>query len=331
MKIPIRLLIPVLGAVIAFPFARADEPAKLRVLADASSPDSKTESRIVIRHDDDEHEKESVAFLGVETAPVPPVLTAQLGLPKGAGLVVRHIVPDSPAAAALQRHDVLLKLDDQLLIEPRQFSVLVRNHKDGDEVTLTYIRVGKEATARVKLAKHDVPKLAFFDTPADGPENVEDFANPDDSRMHDEAMNRVLSLLDRRPDGPGPHHPSVFVQHDPGFRALTVSPDNSDMVFSDERGSLDLTIKDGKKTLVAKNAKGEQFFAGSIDTPEQRKALPIEVRERLDKLEGMQDFSFQTDGDFQGDVKVMHPATKIALPIPPRDPAEREAPPPAVF
>jgi hypothetical protein len=95
------------------------------------------------------------------------------------------------------------------------------------------------------------------------------------------------------------------------------------MVFSDDQGSLDLTIKDGKKTLVAKNAKGEQLFSGPVTTPEERKALPADVRERLEKLEGMKEFSFQTDENFQGGkVRVIKPnKTKIAAP--PAPPAPR--------
>jgi hypothetical protein len=103
---------------------------------------------------------------------------------------------------------------------------------------------------------------------------------------------------------------------EPGMRHTTVNTSNSNMVFTDEKGSIDLTIKDGKKTLIAKDAKGTQLFSGPVDTPEQRDALPPEVRDRLGKLEGMQEFSFQTDDDFQGGrVKVVQPdKTKIALP-----------------
>src|SRR5829696_9143182 len=61
-------------------------------------------------------EKEVVTFLGVETAPVSETLGSQLGLPKESGLVVIHVVPESPAASALKQHDVLVKLDDQLLV-----------------------------------------------------------------------------------------------------------------------------------------------------------------------------------------------------------------------
>src|SRR5581483_12087828 len=75
---------------------------------------------------------ENVAFIGVETSPVTPALTAQLALPEGTGLVVEQVVPDSPAAASIKPNDILLKLDDQWLIDPWQFAVLVRQHKAGD-------------------------------------------------------------------------------------------------------------------------------------------------------------------------------------------------------
>ena len=37
-------------------------------------------------------------FLGVETSQVPTVVSEQLGLSKGLGLVVEYVVPNSPAA-----------------------------------------------------------------------------------------------------------------------------------------------------------------------------------------------------------------------------------------
>ncbi len=146
--------------------------------------------------------------------------------------------------------------------------------------------------------------------------------------------DRVLSLIHRgeEPDGPGERVFNMSVQHSdgPGMHSVTVNTSNSNMVFSDEQGSLDLTIKDGKKTLIAKNAKGEQLFSGPVNTPEERKGLPADVRTRLDKLENMQEFSFKTDGDFTpGEVKDIRPQHQgIALPQPPPAPGGR---PPAVF
>src|SRR5947209_19442278 len=43
--------------------------------------------------------KVPTTFLGVETSQVPDVVSEQLGLVKGLGLVVEYVVPDSPAAS----------------------------------------------------------------------------------------------------------------------------------------------------------------------------------------------------------------------------------------
>jgi serine protease Do len=334
MKTFIRPFISLLGIYAgALPLVRADHSEKLRVLADAKSPDAKFGPRVFIRHGPAEGEMETVAFLGVETAPVTPSLTAQLGLPKDAGLIVRHVVPASPAASMLQTHDILLKLDDQLLIEPRQFSVLVRNHKEGDEIELTYVRAGKQTTAKVKLGKHEAPKMAYFNFP-DGAENFDYFVHPESSGLPHEEMDRVLSLLDREQieHGSRPHHLKIPGPDGPGFHSVTVNAGNSNMVYSDDQGSLELTLKEGKKTLLAKDSKGAQLFSGPIDEPEQRKALPEAVRERLDKLESMQDVSFHADDDFeQGEVKIMRPAPgKISLPLPPPPTWSTEVPPPTI-
>jgi hypothetical protein len=87
------------------------------------------------------------------------------------------------------------------------------------------------------------------------------------------------------------------------------------MTFSDEEGSLELTVKGGNKTLVAKGPKGEQIYSGSIDTKEQRDALPANVQQRLDKLEGMEEFNFRADDNVERDFRAFRPEpTKIVLP-----------------
>src|SRR6188472_4190760 len=51
-------------------------------------------------HDHDMGPKEPVTFIGVETSDVPRVLSEQIGLPRGFGVVVDFVAKDSPAAAA---------------------------------------------------------------------------------------------------------------------------------------------------------------------------------------------------------------------------------------
>ncbi|MEO7701638.1 MAG: PDZ domain-containing protein [Opitutus sp.] len=259
-------------------------------------------------------EKENVAFLGVETSPVSPTLSTQLQLPKGAGLIVAHVVPDSAASGVLQAHDILLKLDDQLLIDSRQFSVLIRNHAEGDSVTLTYVRAGKQATATVKLVKREVPKSAFFRQLAPGDASLAPFAGREFGSR--EETDQVLGLV-----GPGPKIETRRFHGKPGpntgFRVMKVNPGNSNMIFNDDHGTLELTIKDGQKSLVAKNEKGEKVYSGPATTPDERKALPVDVRERLERIEGMHEFSFETDDAFQDDVLTTAPEPhRVVLQIP---------------
>ena len=333
MKNHICLLTAALSAATFLPAARAaddkpvvkEEKRELRVL---SAPDR--ERRVFVQRDVDKKEKETVAFLGVEATPISAVLSAQLALARGTGLVINHVVANSPAAAVLQEHDILLKLDDQILIETRQLSVLIRGHKESDEVTVTYLRAGQKATATIKLGKQEVPKmswtsavnvraLANLSGGADGTFDVFTSA-PESEREH---LDRVLALIGRArgaPDAPpGAIPPAVRIQIEPGsgsgeygggpgFRAMSINTGNSNIVFSDDAGALELTTAQGVKSLVAKNPKGEQIFSGPVTTPEERKLLPAEVRVRLEKLEGMRDVTFRTDGDFKGaETKIVRP------------------------
>src|SRR5213078_5224383 len=103
--------------------------------------------------------KVPVTWLGVETSSVPRVVSEQLGLAKGFGLVVDYVVPDGPAAAAgVQQNDILKMLNDQILMEPSQLRKLLQNFSEGTNVTLTVLRKGQEQKITVKLKKKEVPQ-----------------------------------------------------------------------------------------------------------------------------------------------------------------------------
>jgi len=254
---------------------------------DGPPDDSRSVDRRGGSHPQPVMETESAAFLGVETAPVSETLTDQLNLPRGIGLVVAHVVPDSPAAAALKAHDILLRLDDQQLVNSRQLAVLIRNHKEGDEVTLTYLRGGREATVKAMLVLHLVPKMSSDS--ADGPG-----WGPD---LGPEKFQGMLSMMSPRQAGAS----RAGGDGEPEIRIFKVNTGNSHVSFTDQLGALELTVVDGKQTLVAKNAKGEQLFSGPVDTPEQRKSLPPDVRDRFNRLESQikVDLSYKFDGDFK--------------------------------
>jgi serine protease Do len=119
--------------------------------------------------DRDKTPKVPVTFLGVETSEVPRVVSEQLGLAKGFGLVVDYVVPDGPAAAAgVQQSDILKMLNDQILVQPDQLAKLVRSYPEGTNVTLTILRKGQETKITVKLAKKEVSSRQDFFGPDPG-------------------------------------------------------------------------------------------------------------------------------------------------------------------
>ena len=92
-------------------------------------------------------------------------LRAQLKLPAGVGLAVKHV--EGPAKdAGVQQHDVLYKLNDQLLINTEQLVVLVRNFKPGDKVELTVIRQAQPVQLSATLVRGSASIVERRDCPA---------------------------------------------------------------------------------------------------------------------------------------------------------------------
>ncbi len=148
----------------------------------------------------DKHDKAPkvpVTWLGVETSSVPRVVSEQLGLPKGFGLVVDYVVPEGPAAAAgVQTNDIIRLFNDQILMDADQLSKLVRSLSDGTTVTLTVLRKGQEQKIPVKLGKKEVFQ-----------HDMGDFHLPTDFRMGNfdmdefrERMNQLKENLGQNKD-----------------------------------------------------------------------------------------------------------------------------------
>jgi hypothetical protein len=147
--------------------AGADGPAiestTVTVTADATAggedvvrPDKKhviTKS-IVLSNETNDPARKDRPWLGISTEEAPEVLTSQLGLEPGVGLVVTYVATNSPAAkVGLKKNDVLAELDGQPLVLPAQLRKLVQSRKEGDTVKLTYFRSGKKDSVSATLEK----------------------------------------------------------------------------------------------------------------------------------------------------------------------------------
>jgi S1-C subfamily serine protease len=73
------------------------------------------------------------------------------------GVTIQKVFEDSPAKkAGLEVHDIIQKLNDSTIINPRQFVDLLWTYKAGEQINLTLYRNGKKMVKPVKLmAKPD--------------------------------------------------------------------------------------------------------------------------------------------------------------------------------
>jgi len=104
-----------------------------------------------------------ITYLGVviaEVAVVAPDLAVRLPIDPGTGLIVNEVLPDSPAArAGLQKGDVLIRLNGQVLVTPKQLQNIVQNRKPGDQVEMIYFRKSEVRKVTATLATRSVEML----------------------------------------------------------------------------------------------------------------------------------------------------------------------------
>src|SRR5215467_3984640 len=203
--------------------------------------------------------KVPVTYLGVDTSQVPTVVSEQLGLAKGFGLVVDYVEPNSPAATAgIQQNDILKMLNDQILIEPSQLRKLLQTFPEGTEVTLTVLRKGQEQKLTAKLSRKDVPQRrgAFpggnrdwhwdFDATGDMKEQMQELKEQLKEQIGDqrgiirEAVSQAHEAARQARDDArqAADQLRIFFEDDGGVKASKIDLNKAQIVFSDDKGQL---------------------------------------------------------------------------------------------
>lgn len=151
-----------LGAILSTITARGG--AETAAGTASAGPDAVAISSIGPVEEDETEAKKDRTWLGVSIEEGSEALAAQLDLPPGAGLVVTYVAPDSPAAkAGLEKNDVLVKLDGQLLVVPAQLKKLIEVRKPGDTIKLVFYNAGKKQEVSTTLGKAPAEMNLFGD------------------------------------------------------------------------------------------------------------------------------------------------------------------------
>lgn len=198
--------------------------------------------------------------LGLRLSRASAVLRQQLALDRGAGLVVDEVTPTSAAhRAGFRQHDVLVKLDDQLLVLPEQFNALL------------------EATAGAACTCHVLRAGRIIDVPlgaAAAPTAVA--AAPTSAARSAASLRPTASTLSLLPKSQASQQPSAA--------RLTRPADDETLVRHDADYQIRLVASDEMR-LVVTDTKGRIVFNDAIDTPEGRSRMPVAVRTRVEQME----------------------------------------------
>jgi hypothetical protein len=195
---------------------------------------------------------EKGTYLGIAASNIPAALRAQLQLKPGVGLIVDRVEKNSPAEqAGVQQYDILEKLEEQWLINPQQFAVVVRMQEVGKEVKLSIIRQGQPQVIAARLIEKEVAPV--------GSNTI---------WIHDENMwkNDGQGFLEMV--GPLQSGSGRFIINKSGTKSIT-RQDNG-IEFS-------LTQAGDNINLKASDAAGNLLFDGPVDTEQQWEHVPPDV------------------------------------------------------
>lgn len=198
--------------------------------------------------------------LGLRLSRASAVLRQQLALDRGAGLVVDDVTPASPAhRAGFRQHDVLVKLDDQLLVLPEQFNALLEATAGG-ACSCHVLRAGR--IVEVPLGAGAAPMLAAA-APAAAPRSAAPLRPAASTLSLLPQSQAPAPAAAARP--PQPTADETLVRQDADYQIRLVAGDDTRLVVTD--------------------VKGRVVFNDAIDTPEGRSRMPVAVRARVEQME----------------------------------------------
>ena len=246
-------------------------------------------------------------YLGVALRPVGPELAAHLGgdVPKGVGLGVAFVEPGSPAAkAGVEQYDVIVKLDDQWVINDDQLTTLVRMRKADDKAKLTVERKGEQKTLDVTFAQKEmaVPlTLDFFGGGDHGP-GVRGFVVPGGPgggvplppemgpMMRDmPQMNGEFEQAQRQLEEALRQLQGQRLRLDAARPELMLPggmTEGARVTMSDGKTTSTMTNTDGKMTLHIEEADGgKALYDGPYPDEAKMKTLSPEVRRKVEQFQ----------------------------------------------
>jgi len=314
------LALVLLGGLAAVSVLADDRAPKVVVTAspDANgTPKAEQQLFFLTTPSDGQPARRTAAWLGVGVTETSEPLAAQLSLKPGEGLVVNFVASNSPAAlAGLQRNDVLVDLDGQMLVDGTQLRKLVEMHAEGDSVKVTFYHAGNKQTVSAKLMNHIFNEPST--DPGSFPGNLRNLRLdlhdlPGEYGLDKQAMQAQLdvqikqamqaaqkAMQEARESLNGTDGASRKLEiirnrlGDLAAGGMNLGKDSTvivknegeavrTMVKKDETG-IYVIVADPASHLTAHDQDGKLLFDGTIDSPEQQEKVPKAVWKKVEPM-----------------------------------------------
>lgn len=254
-------------------------------------------------------------FIGVVTASLPDMVADHLNLKQGTGVIVRTVIPNSPAdQSGLKTNDIILNINETDVNDPEAFSAKIRSMKIGDKLKLKTIQQGKPADIQVTLGERPADQIAggFPDQfpnqeplldglPDAHAQRLRDLIERNLGALGQNELNEMLipdgrlddrfRMLRERMDRAFEDAPNFRQDSSPNFQFKR----QSTIRMMDQEGSVEIKSNGETSEAIVRDQANEILWSGPWDTEEDKAAAPNDIRERIDKLNIQQGngFSFR--------------------------------------
>jgi hypothetical protein len=238
-----------------------------------------------------------VAYLGVGGGEISEALKVHLEIESG--LLLSTVAQDSPAGlSGLKKNDILLSINEVGLTDQNSLRRAMANHKPGDVVSLKLIRRGKEIEQELTLGEspvnRNIPPMALVPDPAAEMNKLLngqfDFrlGGLENGEIEKQLMEQLRKAFGDRAEMFGKNGgfrqldfemPDLGGNQGGGFQAF------GSVNLQDENGSVQMKSEGGKRTVIVKDREGTLLYEGPYNTDEDKKAVPEDLRERVEKLD----------------------------------------------
>ena len=244
---------------------------------------------------------EKVTFLGVSTSTLTEGMSEQLNLPRGVHLSIDQVSPQSPAEqAGLKLYDVLLRMEDQILVNSAQLKALIRMKNPGDQVNFEILRKGKPITLTVILSEMEQPPM---------PKNSQAFGlrksdifkddpfSPDFDQLLPNLDPAIRNIFKKYGFSQFPHMNNDGLRtdsesplHGPApnagnIQTFSYSSEQKHATMTDQNRTYKYSMKDNQKHFQVTSNDGEVLFDGPVNLESDRDKVPVEFKEKLFELE----------------------------------------------